>query len=171
MGRTANRSADELHPARDETVSGEPRILLRPALHADVDAIAALDERITGLSKAPHWLELIERQQQLTPPGTFLVATTAEPAPRLLGFIVGEVRTWEFGSAPCGWVYALAVNPDERLHGVGELMLEAISQAFRAAGVRKMRTMVARDDRLPMLFFRGEGMMAGPYVQLEKNLD
>jgi hypothetical protein len=30
--------------------------------------------------------------------------------------------------------------------------------------------MVARHDLLPMLFFRGEGMMAGPYVQLEKDL-
>ena len=34
-----------------------------------------------------------------------------------------------------------------------------------------MRTMVARDSRLPLLFFRSEGMMAGPYIQLEKDLD
>jgi hypothetical protein len=34
----------------------------------------------------------------------------------------------------------------------------------------KMRTMVARDNRLHSLFFRGEGMMAGPYIQLEKDL-
>jgi hypothetical protein len=29
---------------------------------------------------------------------------------------------------------------------------------------------VARDNRLHSLFFRGEGMMAGPYIQLEKDL-
>jgi hypothetical protein len=34
-----------------------------------------------------------------------------------------------------------------------------------------MRTMVARDGRLPLLFFRSEGMIAGPYIQLEKDLD
>jgi hypothetical protein len=50
-------------------------------------------------------------------------------------------------------------------------MLEAISAEFKKAGISKMRTMVARDDRLPMLFFRSEGMMAGPYIQLEKDLD
>jgi hypothetical protein len=34
-----------------------------------------------------------------------------------------------------------------------------------------MRTMVARDNRLHLMFFRGEGMMAGPYIQLEKDID
>jgi hypothetical protein len=33
-----------------------------------------------------------------------------------------------------------------------------------------MRTMVARDNQLHLLFFRGEGMKAGPYIQLEKEL-
>jgi hypothetical protein len=31
--------------------------------------------------------------------------------------------------------------------------------------------MVARDNHLHMTFFRSEGMMAGPYIQLEKDLD
>jgi hypothetical protein len=31
--------------------------------------------------------------------------------------------------------------------------------------------MVARDDLLPLRFFRSEGMMAGPYIQLEMDLD
>jgi len=31
--------------------------------------------------------------------------------------------------------------------------------------------MVARDGLLPLLFFRSEGMMAGPYIQLEKDLE
>jgi hypothetical protein len=31
--------------------------------------------------------------------------------------------------------------------------------------------MVERGAQLPLLFFRSEGMMAGPYIQLEKDLD
>jgi L-amino acid N-acyltransferase YncA len=58
-----------------------------------------------------------------------------------------------------------------RLHGIGSALLEVISREFKKAGVSKMRTMVARDGRLPLLFFRSEGMMAGPYIQLEKDLD
>jgi len=31
--------------------------------------------------------------------------------------------------------------------------------------------MLARDDQLVMSFFRSQGMMAGPFIQLEKSLD
>jgi len=89
----------------------------------------------------------------------------------VLGFIIGEVRAWEFGSTPCGWVFALSVEPEMRLQSVATELFEAISNEFKKAGVGKMRTMVARDAHLPMLFFRSEGMMAGPYIQLEKDLD
>ena len=34
-----------------------------------------------------------------------------------------------------------------------------------------MRTMMARDNHLLMSFFRSQGMMAGPYIELEKALD
>jgi N-acetylglutamate synthase-like GNAT family acetyltransferase len=89
----------------------------------------------------------------------------------VVGFIIGEIRAWEFGSTPCGWVFALSVEPDMRLQSIGNALLEVISGEFKKAGVSKMRTMVARDARLPLLFFRSEGMMAGPYIQLEKDLD
>jgi ribosomal protein S18 acetylase RimI-like enzyme len=68
-------------------------------------------------------------------------------------------------------VFALSVEPRARQHGVGHALFESISNEFKKAGVTKMRTMVARDNRLHLLFFRGEGMMAGPYLQLEKEID
>jgi hypothetical protein len=49
--------------------------------------------------------------------------------------------------------------------------VRAIVAEFRQAGVDKMRTMVARNDLLPLRFFRSEGMMAGPYIQLEMDLE
>jgi hypothetical protein len=65
----------------------------------------------------------------------------------------------------------LSVEPEARLQSVATDLFEAISHEFKKAGVGKMRTMVGRDAQLPMLFFRSEGMMAGPYIQLEKDLD
>ncbi|HUX73241.1 MAG TPA: GNAT family N-acetyltransferase [Steroidobacteraceae bacterium] len=145
--------------------------VVRAAERADVAAVTALDERITGLAKSAHWLELYDRQKKAGQhAGIFLVAIGGGAPVRLFGFIVGEIRAWEFGSAPCGWVYALSVDPGSRLQGVGEALLETMAEEFRAAGIAKMRTMVSRDNLLPMLFFRGEGMMAGPYIQLEKDL-
>jgi len=100
----------------------------------------------------------------------FLVAAEEGRRAPVFGFIVAEVRAWEFGSAPCGWVFALSVEPGRRLDGVGSALLSAISDEFKRAGVSKIRTMVARDARLPMLFFRSEGLVAGPYIQLEKEI-
>lgn len=147
---------------------------IRRVRAADVPLVTALDRRVTGVGKAPYWRDIFARYgRRRLRERIFLVA---EPATRgaaktLLGFIIGEVRAWEFGSAPCGWIFALSVEQGARLRGVGEALLAAISAEFAKSGVTKVRTMVARSDRLPMLFFRGAGMVAGPYLQLEMDLE
>ncbi len=140
----------------------------------DLPGITALDRKVTGLAKARYWRELFESySKRKAKEGFFFVAEQAGSGGRseILGFMIAEVRAWEFGSAPCGWVFALSVEPTARLHGVGEALFEAAADELKKLGVNKMRTMVARDNRLPMLFFRGMGMVAGPYIQLEKELD
>jgi GNAT superfamily N-acetyltransferase len=87
------------------------------------------------------------------------------------GFIIGEVRAWEFGSPPCGWIFALGVDPDCRLQGIGTQLFNAICQCFREAGVDTVRTMLAVDDRLNLSFFRSQGLMGGPFIQLELPLE
>lgn len=140
----------------------------------DVPQIIALDARITKLAKPDYWNDVYRRYgRRRLHERFFLVAEHQEKRAqaRVVGFIIGEIRAWEFGSTPCGWVFALSVEPKMRLHNIGNALFAAMSAEFKKAGVSKMRTMVARDARLPMLFFRGEGMMAGPYLQLEKDLD
>ena len=88
-----------------------------------------------------------------------------------VGFIIGEVRAWEFGSQPCGWVFAEGVSPDARLAGVGTALFNAIRQRFGKTGVTKIRTMISRTNHLMMAFFRSQGMMAGHYLQMEMDLE
>ena len=145
-------------------------VKVRRVRASDVANVIALDAHITKLAKPEYWTDVFKRYgKQRLSERFFLVAET--PDKQLAGFIIGEVRAWEFGSTPCGWVFALSVEPEMRLHNVGNAMLEAISREFKKAGVSNMRTMVARDAALQLLFFRGEGMMAGPYIQLEKDID
>lgn len=137
---------------------------------SDLANVIALDAHVTKLAKPDYWNDVFKRYgRQRLYERFFLVAET--PDKRLAGFIIGEVRAWEFGSTPCGWVFALSVEPDLRLGGTGSALLDAISAEFKKAGVSKMRTMVERNTVLQMLFFRSEGMMAGPYLQLEKDLE
>jgi len=141
---------------------------------ADIPQVIALDARITKLPKAEYWNDVFSRYgKRRLHERFFLVAESLveQAGPRVVGFIIGEIRAWEFGSTPCGWIFALSVVPEMRQRNVGNALFETIAGEFKKAGVNKMRTMVANDARLPLLFFRGEGMMAGPYLQLEKDID
>jgi ribosomal protein S18 acetylase RimI-like enzyme len=178
VGRLKRPSAAPQRAAHGGTpalrASATPEHQVRRVQATDLAGIIALDERVTGLAKPDYWRDAFERYGRRRPnERMFLVAQSGRaqtPAP-ILGFILGEVRAWEFGSGPCGWVIALSVEPGKRLRGCGEALLQALAAHFKRAGVGKMRTMVARDNRLHLLFFRSEGMMAGPYVELEKELD
>jgi len=152
----------------------DPSVRVRRVRASDLSHVIALDTRVTRIAKAEYWDDIFNRYgKQRSRERFFLVAESRvnRSAPNFLGFIIGEIRAWEFGSSPCGWVFALSVEPKVRLHGIGSALLEAISGEFKKAGVRKMRTMVARDSDLPLLFFRSEGLIAGPYIQLEKDID
>ncbi len=151
-------------------------IAIRPAQAADIAQVIALDAQITGIEKSDYWRGIYQRfakqRQQANEWDQFFLVAAAAGADggSVLGFIRGEIRAWEFGSAPCGWAYALSVRPDARLRGIGQALLDGLSTEFRKSGVTRMRTMVARDNRLHLLFFRASGMTAGPYVELEKDL-
>jgi ribosomal protein S18 acetylase RimI-like enzyme len=149
-------------------------VRVRRVRAADIPQVIALDARITKLAKADYWNDVFNRygKQRLHERFFFVAERLAERAgPRVVGFIIGEIRAWEFGSTPCGWIFALSVEPEIRLRNVGTALFETIAAEFKKAGINKMRTMVANDARLHLLFFRGEGMMAGPYLQLEKDID
>jgi GNAT superfamily N-acetyltransferase len=157
-----------------EATRANPAVRVRRVRAADIAHVIALDARVTRMAKAEYWNDIFSRYgRQRSHERFFLIAENSadRSASDFLGFIIGEIRAWEFGSSPCGWVFALSVEPKMRLHGIGSALLEAIAAEFKKAGVSKMRTMVARDGHLPLLFFRSEGMIAGPYTQLEKDLD
>ena len=160
--------------AKARATETDSAVRVRRVRAADIQQVIGLDTRVTKLAKAEYWNDVFRRYgKQRLHERFFLVAEGRVDGAdrRVLGFIIGEIRAWEFGSTPCGWVFALSVEPEMRLQSVATELFEAISNEFKKAGVGKMRTMVARDARLPMLFFRSEGMMAGPYIQLEKDLD
>ena len=143
-------------------------LVVRPVRRGDLAQVIAIDATVTGLEKRDYWQSIYRRyggQGQLT--RQFLVAQAGE---HVVGFVIGEVRDWEFGSPPCGWVFAIDVEPDSRQAGIGTRLLGAICASFRGAGVHKVRTILGRDNTLILSFFRSQGMMTGPFIPLEMDL-
>lgn len=152
-----------------ETAAASPSdVRIRPAQVADLPAVIALDAEATGIAKTVYWKDRFDWYAGRNPERFFLVA---EREATILGFIVGEVRAWEFGSPPSGWIFAIHVSPSARLHGLGTMLVDEICLRFRKAGVQQVRTMLAKDANLLLSFFRSLGMMGGPFIQLEKALE
>ncbi|MDH3593868.1 MAG: GNAT family N-acetyltransferase [Rhodospirillales bacterium] len=142
-------------------------LVIRAAAVADVPAVTRLDSRITGMTKPDYWADMFERYGKR--PNRFFLIAEGEGA-GVIGFIIGEVRAWEFGSPPSGWIFALGVDPTARLNKIGSRLFEAMCGRLAESGVDMVRTMLARDDELNMAFFRSQGMMGGPFIQLEMSL-
>jgi len=152
-------------PAVARSASAAARI--RGVQPGDLEQVVEIDAGITGLRKAAYWGEILRRYGGGRQQRFFLVA---ESAGRIDGYVVGDVRDWEFGSPPCGWVFGVGVRPEARLSGIATQLLDAICEGFRRLGVGKVRTLLARDNHLVLSFFRSQGMMAAPFIPLEKDL-
>lgn len=154
------------------TAQGEPTgaaLSIRPVRRGDLDAVIGIDAMVTGIEKRDYWNSLYRRYGDAVATGQhFLIAVMGD---EVIGFVIGEVRDWEFGSPPCGWVFAIDVHPDARLAGAATQLLKVICDNFRRAGVSKVRTMLSRDNTLILSFFRSQGMMIGPFIPLEMDLE
>ncbi|MFO1217046.1 MAG: GNAT family N-acetyltransferase [Burkholderiaceae bacterium] len=154
---------------RRAPATAEPATVdVRAVRRSDLPQVIALDATTTGLEKQAYWRRVYRRygvggKDQRH----FLVAVAGR---RIVGFLIGEVRDWEFGSPACGWVFAIDVDPQARQAGTGTRLLQAISALFRRAGVTKLRTLLASDNVLILSFFRSQGMTAGSLIPLEMEL-
>jgi len=151
------------------TVETRPAVSIRALGATDVAAIVRLDALHTGLPKPDYWRRVV--RAFVEPSGQQVhVGLVAESEGEVAGFVLADVRAFEFGSEPCGWILEIGVEPRVARQGVASLLLAEAGRRLRARGVTTARTMVRRND-VPMLtFFRTNGFAGGPYVQLELSL-
>lgn len=145
------------------------QIFIRNAIPSDLDAVIALDDSGPMKEKQAYWRRVFDHYVSCDKNDRHFLVT--EINDKVVGFIIGEVRAWEFGSPPCGWVFALSVSPQTRQIGIGQRMFEEICKCLKRVGVTTVRTMVDRGNKLTMSFFRSQGLCNGKYIELEKQLD
>ena len=140
----------------------------------DAAELSRIDAAHTGLEKPEWWADVVKRHVRRGPEGPSRVGLVAvEHAAgreRVVGYVLGQVRAFEFGSEPCGWIYAVGVDPSRLRAGIAKELLAEATARFEEAGVKLVRTMVRRDDVPVLTLFRSEGFVGGPFVELEKPL-
>lgn len=132
-----------------------------------MERVIIIDQEITGIPKPAFWRKYFEQSSNRRT-SAFLVAHCEG---ELAGFIIGTVRAWEFGSPPAGWVHAVLVDAHYRKLGIGSLLLYEVMEFFKSLQVETVRSMMHIDDHSMISFFRFHGLSAGPYIELEMELD
>ena len=147
-------------------VSAPPAARIRTLARRDLARVVRIDAIHTGAEQRAYWSRLF--REFLAPrSGRQRVALAADVAGDLAGFLLADVRAFEFGSEPCGWILEVGVDPRDARHGIASALLAEAVRRLRAAGVSTVRTMVRRNNVPVLTFFRTNGFAGGPYVQLE----
>jgi len=145
-------------------------IRVRDLRVGDRDDVVRIDALHAGRDKPEYW-DGVMRDFLGAQPGSRRIGLAAEDGGRLIGYLLGEVRAFEFGSDACGWIFAVGVDPGSLLEGVASTLLREICGRFRRLGVTKVRTMVPRGGVDVLSFFRANGFVGGSFVQLELDLE
>jgi ribosomal protein S18 acetylase RimI-like enzyme len=105
----------------------------------DLGGIVALDEKISGEYRPDVWERRLGYYMRRDPEGSFV----AESEGRVVGFMLGEVRSGEFGlEEATGWIEVLGVDPECRGRAIGRQLADRLLEHFRGLGAQSVRTLV-----------------------------
>ncbi len=114
-------------------------VRIRALEDADIGDITALDEKLMGEYRPEVWERRLGYYLRRDPESS----TVAEVDGRVVGFMLGEVRSGEFGlEEPTGWIEVLGVDPDYRGNAIGRRLAERVLASFAALGAKSVRTLV-----------------------------
>jgi len=101
-----------------------------------------------------------------------IISLGAELEGNIVGFIIGEIRIWEFGiGEKTGWIRILGVDPDYQRRGIGRKLGETLLEHFEQRGVKRVRTMAVWYTGDLISFFKSMDFNMLNTIQLEKRLN
>lgn len=135
-------------------------LVIRCLEDTDIGGITALDEKIGGSYRPEVWESRIGYYMRRDPEGSVVAALGG----RVVGFMLGEVRSGEFGlEEPTGWIEVLGVDPEVRGQAIGRRLAEKMLEHFKTEGAATVRTLVDESMSDIGAFFTALGFeAAGP---------
>lgn len=132
----------------------------------DAEDVLRIDEKITGTPNEAQWESRIIDQMTRNPLGCLV----AEAGGKVVGFIFGEIRGWEFAIPKSGWIEIVGVDPEYHKKGVARALIEKLHVFFRNHNVERVMTMVNWNDGGLVSFFRTLGFERSEFIILDKEV-
>ena len=137
---------------------------IRTLQKSDLDAIVEIDEKVLGENRKNYW----ERKLELMNHQSTQVSLVAELEGKVVGFILGDIRGWEFGvPETIGWIDTIGVDPVYQKRGLATALAHELIKNLKAFGVKTIYTLVSWNDWDLLQFFHAMGFTRGDLINLE----
>jgi ribosomal protein S18 acetylase RimI-like enzyme len=140
---------------------------IRGINESDVDAIVEIEGMNLGVRRRSYW----ERELQKNKEGRFLGSRIAELNGKVVGFVLGDIGSREFGMPEnMGWIHTVGVHPDYQHQGIAMALFEDYKRRFMELDVDIIYSIVSLSDNMQLPFFERMGFRPGNRVYLELDL-
>jgi ribosomal protein S18 acetylase RimI-like enzyme len=148
-------------------------VLVRGIRPGDVEAIIHIDELISGEKKAGFWRGMLgaylaeagDGMSELSPE----LCQVAEVGEQVVGFMIGDIQSYQFGIPRCGRIVTIGVHPEFRRRDIGTRLIEAMFEVFHKFRVPSIQCLVRPDDPL-RTFFGANGFREIELFAMEREL-
>ena len=149
-------------------------LVVRSVRTGDVAGIIRVDRLVGGSRPEGVWRGLLETYADPdSDDSERLNATLCQVAlvdDKVVGFVIGDIQSWQFGIERCGRVVAIAVDPAHGRGRVGSQLLRALCDVFRARNLRVVQCLAEPGEPLHA-FFSANRFERSPVEVLELDLE
>ncbi len=146
------------------------KIIIRNLLKEDYDQVVHIDSLATGYPRNHYFDKKFRRT--FGEDSQLFGALVAELDKKIIGFIMGEANSGEYGiEEQVASVDTLGLDPEYKRLGVGKLLLKEFCTIAEKAGIELMTTLVPKDWPEVIEFFKSEGFKKAKMAAFDRKLN
>ncbi len=148
-------------------MSGKTTANTRPLKPEDLERVVEIDTQITGRSRRKFFEKSLEIA--LADTHGFIPLGVDGSSDDLIGFAIARIHNGEYGvDEKAAVLDVIGVDPDAQHGGVGQALLEGITEKLRKLGIGELRTQVDWQNQRMTNFFASAGFETAPEQVLER---
>jgi ribosomal protein S18 acetylase RimI-like enzyme len=152
-------------------------LTVRGLRSGDVEAIIQIDALVGGEKQAGFWRGMLgayldeQEGEQRSGPSDLApdLCQVAEIGGRVVGFMVGDIQSYQFGIPRCGRIVTIGVHPEFRRRDIGTRLIQSMFDVFAKFRVPVIQCLVRPKDPLRP-FFRANGFEEVEFFAMERRL-